>query len=215
MTHRKTAVIVGALFLIAMVVSIAGGVLIDQIISGDGWQAKLGQGASTIKLGVALELLNGLCVIGIGALLFPVLKPHGEGAAMAYVGLRLTEAICYMLPVSGPLMLLRLAGPGVALDASQLATVHAQVIAERMVAMNLFTPLFLGLGCLVLYALLYQSRLVPRYLAVWGFVGAILMMLLNLIGISAPVGMLMVIPLILNEIYLGIYLIAKGFSDPT
>ena len=62
------------------------------------------------------------------------------------------------------------------------------------------------------YVLLYQSRLVPRWLSTWGLVGAAL-------GIVPPLGGMfglslgiLVAPLALQEMVMAVWLIAKGFN---
>jgi hypothetical protein len=63
------------------------------------------------------------------------------------------------------------------------------------------------------YWLLYQSRLVPRWLSAWGLVGAALYIvppLGSMFGLS--LGVLMA-PLAVQEMVLAVWLIAKGF-DP-
>ena len=67
---------------------------------------------------------------------------------------------------------------------------------------------------------LYQSRLIPRFLSVWGLVGAALAIAGGLIAISGyragavmPTStMILALPTMLNEIFLGIWLIVKGFN---
>jgi hypothetical protein len=68
------------------------------------------------------------------------------------------------------------------------------------------------LGALMFYVLLYQSQLVPRWLSVWGLVGAAL-------GIVPPLGSMfglslgiLVAPLALQEMIMAVWLIAKGFN---
>ena len=68
------------------------------------------------------------------------------------------------------------------------------------------------LGALMFYVLLYQSRLVPRWLSTWGLVGAAL-------GIVPPLGGMfglslgiLVAPLALQEMVMAVWLIAKGFN---
>jgi hypothetical protein len=73
------------------------------------------------------------------------------------------------------------------------------------------------LGALVLYVLLYQSRLVPRFISVWGLIAAVSILawnLLEMVGLHISVGMVFALPIILNEIFLGFWLILRGFDTP-
>jgi hypothetical protein len=65
---------------------------------------------------------------------------------------------------------------------------------------------------LLFYYLLYQSKLIPRFVSVWGFIGVALMLALNFLEIDMSVGMVLALPIILNEIFLGIWLIVKGLN---
>ena len=69
-----------------------------------------------------------------------------------------------------------------------------------------------GLGGILFCSLLYKSKLVPRLLAVWGFIGYIVFIagtVLELFGNN--IGVVLSIPGGLFEISLSIWLIVKGF----
>ena len=74
------------------------------------------------------------------------------------------------------------------------------------------------LGALMLYYLLYESKLIPRWLSVWGLIGAPIMLaagLLPLLINEDPTSMLSMalnFPLALQEIVLAVWLIVKGFN---
>jgi hypothetical protein len=79
------------------------------------------------------------------------------------------------------------------------------------------------LGALTFYSLLYKSKLVPRFLSVWGILAAALMFVAVMLGMfslgifnSMPLMKAMVYfapPIALNELTLSIWLIAKGFNS--
>jgi hypothetical protein len=90
-------------------------------------------------------------------------------------------------------------------------------IAERASVVNLLIPIFFSLGALLLYYSLYQTRLLPRFISVWGLVAAVLILTLNLLStfgleLGMGISMIFALPIILNEIIMGIWLIAKGFN---
>jgi hypothetical protein len=63
---------------------------------------------------------------------------------------------------------------------------------------------------------LYQFKLLPKFISIWGFVGAALILALNVLltfGVEVgSIGLVLALPIISNEIFLGIWLIAKGFN---
>jgi hypothetical protein len=102
-------------------------------------------------------------------------------------------------------------------DAAAYQAAGLLAIAGRAGISGLLIPVFLGIGALVLYGTLYRARLLPRYISAWGWIGAVLILALNLMltfGIElGNLAMLFALPIITNEIFLGIWLIVKGF-DP-
>ena len=79
------------------------------------------------------------------------------------------------------------------------------------------------LGALMIYYLFFRTRLIPRWLSGWGFVGAILYLAAPLwimfdpnhppLSLDSGVGILMA-PLALQEMVLAVWLIVKGFNNP-
>jgi hypothetical protein len=71
----------------------------------------------------------------------------------------------------------------------------------------------LGLGSVLMCGSLLRTRLVPRWLAVWGVVGYAIFLagaIAELLGI--PIGIALSIPGGLFELVLGIWLLVKGFE---
>ncbi len=219
-SNSKAARMVGVLFLTAMVASLVGGVgFIEPILSAPDYLVAVSEKETQVIIGVLLELINGIAVVGIGVLMFPILKQHNERIALGYLGLRIIESVFCCVIVISPLSLITLSQAYLkagAVDASYFQTVGALSIAERASVANLLIPVFLGLGALLFYSLLYQARLLPRYISAWGFIGAVLILALNLLlTFNIEVGsiaMIFALPIISNEIFLGIWLIAKGFN---
>ena len=65
-----------------------------------------------VVVGVVLEFILALSVIGIAALLLPVLRPHGEGLAVGYVAVRTLEAAFILMATTTALLVLALGQDG-------------------------------------------------------------------------------------------------------
>jgi hypothetical protein len=217
---KTTARIVGALFLIAMVTSLLGGVWLESMTGAADYPGEMSSQKTQVVLGVLLELVNCIAVVGIAAALFPLMRVQNEAVAAGYLGIRVVEAVVLSVAVISPLLLVTLSQDYVAAGASDAAyfqTAGALVMAAREHLASLLTPVFFSLGALLLYYFLYRSRLVPRFISVWGFIAVAALFTWNLLvafGLSVSAGMVFVLPMILNEIFLGIWLIAKGFDSP-
>jgi hypothetical protein len=216
-TSKKTAIVVGVLFLTAMVTSILGGGMIEPILTDPEGLGALSAHQTQLVSGIMLELVNAIAVVGIGVLMFPILRKYAEAMALGYVGLRIVEAVIQVAGDAIPLALLaasreNLAGMG---DTAALQASSVLWIAARGQLVGTLLGLFFGLGALLFYAVLIRSRLVPGWLSIWGLIGAVLILAWNLsetFGIEMSFGMILALPMILNEITLGFWLIFKGFN---
>ncbi|MEJ2411980.1 MAG: DUF4386 domain-containing protein [Anaerolineales bacterium] len=225
-SFKNTARMVGALFLIAMAASLVGGIgFVEPSLSSSDFLASAVENQTQVRIGVLLELANALAVLGIGALMYPVLKGHSENAAVGYLALRIAEAVFCSLIVVTPLSIIGLGKDALLAGAGEAAAFQAAgilSIANRAGISSLLIPVFLGVGALVLYTTLYRSQLVPRYIAARGLISAVLILVLNLLLTFdiqlGDLAMVFALPIITNEIYLGCYLIIKGFrpaQDPS
>lgn len=217
-TNRWTARAVGVLFLLAIVTSLVGGTWLESIMTAPDYLNSVSANESQVLIGVLLELINCVAVIGIAVMLFPIIKTLSESLAMGYVGFRFMEAAILVTAVITPLALITLsqeysaAAPG---DASYFRTLGALFIASRSSLTGLLVTVFFSISAILLYVFLYRSRTVPRFIPVWGFIAVPLVFAWNLLeafGISLSAGIVFGLPIILNEIFLGIWLILKGFN---
>ena len=159
-TNRKTARIVGSLFLVAMVASLVGGGLVESLASASNTLQAATEFRTQVLIGALLELLNGICVLGIGVLMFPILRQHSEKLAVGYLGFRLVEAVFCSLIVVSPLALLSLGQQTVAADSFQ--ALGALALAERASVVNLLIPVFFSLGALLFYTACINPNSCPR-----------------------------------------------------
>ena len=192
MSRRMIAVTVGILFIVQMVTAMAGTTLIQAFVDGDNARAPL-------TVGVLLMTCSGIAVVGIGLLMYQVLKPVNQRLASWYAVLRIVEFT--VSAACGVYLLIQL-----------------QVVANHMLWVYIPT----GTGGLVLTYLLFVSRLVPRPIAMLGLVGYALLVLgvpLDLLGVldmNEGPGQVLLAPGGLFElVFLPIWLIAKGFRSPS
>ncbi len=66
--------------------------------------------------------------------------------------------------------------------------------------------------------LFYRTRLLPRWLSVWGLLGLLLMLvgafsgMFGLIGAFSQPQMLLMLPIMLQEMVMAVWMIVKGYS---
>lgn len=215
-TNKSTARIIGALFLTVMVSYIIGNSMLDPILSQQDVLNKISENKTQVLIGVLFELINGVAYIGIAVLAFTLLKQVNESLALAYVGFRIVEFVMQIISDLSPLLLTSISQDLTSVgtqDPSSFQALGSFLLAQRYWA-NQMVFLTYGLGAVIFYYLLFQSRLIPRWLSVWGLIGAplvIISVMLEIFGFNPP--LIMGAQMGLNEIVLGIWLLTKGFSQ--
>jgi hypothetical protein len=211
MSTRTIGRIVGGLILLAYVVYIAGGALVG---SSSGNLSDVVANQTQLSAGALLMLVNSAAVASIGVLVFPVLKPHHEISAYAYLIARAIEGVTLAVGILFLLLLVPLgqeyAGASAA-DASGLPSL-ARVAQEGNFYAYQFGMISLGLGSWLFCRVLFRARLVPRFMAVGGMVGYAIFLtgsMLEVLGYG--VSLALSVPGGLFEIAFAVLLIERGF----
>jgi hypothetical protein len=179
---------------------------------------ELSANETQVIVGMLIELVWVLAVVGIIVTLFPVLKRHNETLALGFSALRFMEAMSTV--VSSILLLTLLTSSqefvqaGVP-EASSLQTAGTLLLAAREWAFMIGSGLIWSLSALILNLMLYQSKPVPRWLSGWGLVGAILSFATYLSqSFGANPTELLFLPIAVQEMVFAVWLIFKGFKTP-
>jgi hypothetical protein len=215
-SNRKTAIIVGVLFITATVAYSIGVIFLDPILGGSDYLTKASENENQVVLGAFLVLIDAVAVAGIGILIYPILKKHNEALALGYAGARIVEGVLFIVNVITILILLTLSQEFVkagAPDASYYQTLGTLLLAAGDWAFLFGFGLAFTLSALILNFLLYQSKLIPRWLSGWGFVGAALLWVYYLLQFfSINQVEILFLPIAVQEMVFAIWLMVKGFN---
>jgi len=204
---RKAAVWIGVLYIIGTVGMVLSVVVTNAVMSGPAYLAQVAAQPNQVAVGALLLLLAGLALALVPVVFWPIGKRYNETLAMGYVVFRgALESVIYVVSVLCWLLLIALSTQP---DAGPLAgfvrTVET-VIWDQPIAIPFV------LGALMFYFVLYQYRLVPRWLSTWALVGAALYIVAplgSMFGLSLGVFMA---PLAVQEMVMAVWLIVKGFN---
>jgi len=219
-SDRKTARLVGWLFLGTFIFSIPGYLLYGPLLDHPTYV--LGAGHDTqITVGALLEILTVICNIGTAIALYPVARRYAHRAALGYVALRIVEGTIIVAGVVSVLAVvtLRQQFAGTGADPQTLTIAGQSLVAFHDWTFLLGPGFCAGIGNgLLLGFIMYTSGLMPRRLAAFGMIAgsfAIVAATGALFGIyerqSGP-QMLLTFPEMVWELTFGVYLIAKGFT---
>ncbi|MGI9626774.1 MAG: DUF4386 domain-containing protein [Longimicrobiales bacterium] len=214
MDDRRTASIVGLLFIAATGFYIAGQVIHSPILGASGVLGLSMTQKTWATIGVLIELLGILAIPLIAVFIFPVLRRHSVPFALTYLVLRIVESTLLILVAAFGLALVLHAGGPTWVDLRDLV----QVLGEP--AFLLSVGIVFPLSALVLNGVLWRTGIVPVGISLFGLIaGALLMVgtLIDLLGLMpnlppAAVEVVFSGPIALQEMVLAIWLITKGFS---
>ncbi|MCJ7505669.1 DUF4386 domain-containing protein [Candidatus Bathyarchaeota archaeon] len=220
-SYRKTAIIVGVLFIIATAASLLVAVFLGSTLAASNYLTSVSANENQVIIAMIFELIAAVSALGTAVMLFPVLKKTIESLALGYVALRLIENIFYIVGALSLLIILTL-GQGYVAGASNAS--YYQPLGTLLLALHdwsiwMGTLIFFGLGSLTLNYLLYKSKLVPRFLSVWGLIGAALVLLYGLLSLFSltpdmlfSILTILALPIAVQEMVFAVWLIVKGFN---
>ena len=221
-TNRNTAIIVGVLYIIGTVAGILSLTFTEPIRNAQDPLLYVSANENRVVIGALCVLTMGLALAMVPVMMYPILRKYNETLALGYVVFRSgLEAFTYIATVISWLYLVPLsqihlqAGTP---DASILQALGTMLLNTEKIAS--ITSIVFPLGALMFYSLLYQSKLIPRWISGWGliavllhFVGGGLLDLFGIIPSMSAIQVALALPIALQEIVLAIWLIVKGFNS--
>jgi hypothetical protein len=212
-TFRTTARVVGVIYLLGMAIGIPANLFILSILDGPDQLSTIAASSMLLATGVLFWLVTVVGDAAHGVLMFPVLKQHSERSAVGYLAARIMDAT--FIAVMALLILVQIPIANESLnagDASYLQALSAVFNHAHLYAYE-FGMITVGVAGLILCYAFYRSELIPRPLAVWGLIGYATLLsgsVLQVLGFN--LNSIQAIPGGLWEIFIGVWLIVKGFS---
>jgi uncharacterized protein DUF4386 len=223
-SDRQSAIWVGVLWIMATVFPVLSILPWSALDDGEGILANAATHKSQLITWALLNLVGAVAAAGVAFMFYPVLSRVADtsvkkGLALWYVGTRITEGCFYLVAVLATWAFLPLSREFAAAgapDASHFQTSGIVLQTTQDLALALAQSVF-AIGAVMLYYLLFQSRLVPRWLSLWGLVAAPLFLIasLSLLWTGDPnstLANILFVPLALQEMALAVWLIVKGFK---
>jgi len=215
-TFRTTARVIGVIYLAGMVLGITGDRLIHSVLDTPDHLSTLAVNSMLLSVGVVLWLVTVVGDAAHGILMYPVLQRHSTRAAVGYLAARIMDAtfiavMTLMILVHIPIGVEFAKGGS---DASYLQSLSAVLTQGQLYAYEI-AMITVGVAGLILCSVFYRATLIPRPLAIWGLVGYAILLggsVLQILGYQ--LNSLNAIPGGLWEMFIGVWLIVKGFNPP-
>ena len=219
-TYKKNAVTAGVLLLAAIVTGVTGKLITLVITEAPDLLTAIADKPNQYVLGNMLFLLMGFCCTGIAIWLYPALKKHNPGMAAGALAFRIIEGGIFVAYSALQMGLIFIAQQAAVADGALLETltVSGEVFIHSTEMLGAVGgALGFCFGAALYYIIMIQSRMVPRWLSIWGLV-AILTHTIEVIMVvfgessTSNLAMMLNLPIFLNELVLGGWLIFKGFD---
>jgi len=152
-----------------------------------------------IIFGVITDIVSGLAVIGIPLLMFPIFNAdENKRINYAYLVSRVIEGI--LMIICGLIIL------------------NPSLESYREIIYRDIHIYFFISGALFFYILFYRTQVIPKFISVWGILATIILFIVTIIklfGVNSSILNALLLPMILNELFLAFWLIIKGFNFET
>jgi uncharacterized protein DUF4386 len=221
-SDKRTARIIGVLFIIATAASIASSPFLTSISSSN-YLVDISANGNWVLVGALLAFIAAVASASIAIALYPTLKRYNETLALGAVGFRLIEGVLYIVGIVGLLSLLTVSQQSQLFRILSLYPSYFQTLGESLLAGYHWVyygaaVLAFCIGALMYYITFYQTKLVPRWLSGWGLGGVTLLAagaILVMFGVVAPLStphVIFALPIAVQEMALAVWLIIRGFN---
>ncbi len=215
---RGASRILGFAFLFQAVASLVTGMMRKAfIVQGDfnTMMATLANNPWLMRVNILGEMLTASGIIFLGAVLYVTLRKHNETMALTGMGLYILEAVMLAVGRMPAFMLIGISQEyGTAGQAASLQSLGTLALKSMDFSYGGLAMLAFGLGAIPLYYLLYQSRIVPRPLSLWGLTTAFLCLIATLLVMfgNEP-SILLYLPYMPFEFVIGGWILVKGIRE--
>ncbi|TQR36780.1 DUF4386 domain-containing protein [Brevibacillus brevis] len=214
---RRSAIMTGVLLLAGLITGICS---VVPVIDGADYLVMASPNENQVLLGAFFQLFMIVAYVGIPLLMYPLLSKHHKGLALGSVAFGIIAGVFIILGVIILLLLLT-----VSHEFAKIGTLHVSYFQTlggllregRDLVNHVATTLAFVLAMFLFNYIFYQTRLVPRWLSVWGLIGSTLSILASLLFMIRFIGldttyMVLNIPIASQQLALAIWLIMKGFT---
>ncbi|RPI54912.1 MAG: DUF4386 domain-containing protein [Chloroflexi bacterium] len=213
-TYRLNSVMAGSFYFLGTVMGILAIVVAGQFNAGE-VSVNLGADPSRLTLGAFFIMLMGILLSAMTVFLYPLFRKDSEELAMGMVVFRgALEGAGYIIGAVMWVLLAALSKEFAGTDSASLQAVGNLVLEVSNKKGDIGTVFFI-IGAVCLYTSFYRTRLIPRWLTIWGFIGAVPYVVYGVLSLfdigGAGLGFLQ-LPLFFQELAMGLWLVMKGFN---
>jgi hypothetical protein len=221
------AVMAGALYFLGTVFGVLGGVVGGEVLTslisskplaGVDLLGLVSANSSQLTGGAFFTLMMGISLVAMTVSLYPIFRKDSEELALGMLLFRgALEGTSYFITTLGILTLIALGNEYVATGADSAALQSmGNVLYQFQDFLGPVGTIVFLIGATCLYISFYRTRLIPRWLTIWGLIGVAPYMayaLLHFFHMDNGIGFCLQMVLAPQEIVMGLWLVIKGFNQ--
>jgi hypothetical protein len=225
-TYRKNAVMAGVLYFLGTVFGVSGGLIGGEVLTslisgkplvGVDVLGLVAANSSRLTGAAFFTLMMGISLVAMTVFLYPIFRKDSKELAMGMVLFRgALEGTWYFMTTLGFLALVALGNEYIAAGADSAALQSmGNILYQFQDRLGTVGPIFMLIGATCLYLSFYRTRLIPRWLTVWGFIGVVSSMaaaLLKFFHMDTGYEFYLEMVLAPQEMVMAVWLIVKGFN---
>ncbi len=208
----------GLLILVGM---IAGIFSVAPAIDSTDYLTEASHNYNQVIIAAIFQFILSLSYIGFAVLIYPIVKKLSNSLSIGFLSFRI---LAVSVSVIGTVLLLstlalsELYVQNSSEGTSIFSTLGIVLKSTRDTINHIFMVLLLCSGNIILYILFFKTKLMPRWIALWGIWSAILsifasgLILFKVVDIITPEYLIINVPTALFELFFGGWLIIKGFN---
>ena len=222
--EKNTPRLLGAMFLVVVVTSLAGGLLLASVTGGAFASASIStilvdiaDRVALVRASIVADLATSVGEIALAALLYVVLRNQSRVVALVALGCWLGEALSLALSKVGVVALISLSQEYIRAGApmnSFYQTLGDFLYTGITMRLGATTQMFFYcVGGLLWYGLFFRSRYIPRVIPLFGLAAvsvALVGILLEFLGFS--VSSYVYLPILPFELTIGGWLLLRGIT---
>lgn len=225
-TYRMNSVMTGVLYFLGTVFGVLGDVIGGEVLTslisgkpliGVDMLALVAINSSRLTWGAFLTFMMGISLVAMTVFLYPVMRRASKELAMGMILFRgALEGVFYYLSTFTFLTLITIGNIYIIPNSD---TTTLQTIGRLLYQFASFTApvgsmIFL-IGATCIYITFFRTRLIPRWLSVWGFIGVVTSLtaaVMSFFHIDPGIGIYLEMVIAPQEIVMAVWLIVKGFK---
>ncbi len=221
-SYRQTATIVGGLFVITYITSIAAKALFYPPLFDTPDYITSAGNDTQLLWGAFCEVILIIANIGTAVAFYPLLRRRYNGLALGFVTARVMESVFIAVGILSVLTVVTLRQDVASGDdaSAGMSAVSDALVAMQQWTFNLGPGFVVGVGNgMLLGYMMYRTGLVPRGMAWLGLIGGPLLcisgtaILFGVIEAGSTWAKVAVVPEFFWELSFGLYLLIKGFRS--